>query len=346
MQDPHSVLGLPPSASKAEVKARFRQLAKQLHPDMDPSPAAHARFAEVKRATDALLQRQGVFGLVGIVAVGGMAGARMLTQAGMGYASPIPPDPEHQSAAWAGARRERLLDLIAMERQQVACFTAHRSSPCRVRRALAPRQLAAALQGVNSLRRLQARRAPVLAAQASEEVEITVEEDAMEKMDKTLASVRGSFATIAGVTAPEAALLVVQPYDISAIPAIEKAIMQVRYGGMERRTLIAGVERCASDLGLTPNNDGKLIRLQIPQLTAERRKEMAKTVSKLGEEGKVAVRNVRREAMKAIEKLEKEGAVSEDGRKALEASVQELTDDYVKQIDQLVKGKSEELSKV
>lgn len=238
--------------------------------------------------------------------------------------------------------------------RQVQCFTAHRSSPCRVRRALAPRQLAAALQGVNSLRRLQARRAPVLAAQASEEVEITVEEDAMEKMDKTLASVRGSFATvrtgrantamldridveyygtptplrqIAGVTAPEAALLVVQPYDISAIPAIEKAIMQ-------------------SDLGLTPNNDGKLIRLQIPQLTAERRKEMAKTVSKLGEEGKVAVRNVRREAMKAIEKLEKEGAVSEDGRKALEASVQELTDDYVKQIDQLVKGKSEELSKV
>lgn len=78
----------------------------------------------------------------------------------------------------------------------------------------------------------------------------------------------------------------------------------------------------------------------------DRRKEMAKTVSKLGEEGKVAVRNVRRDAMKAIEKLEKDGAVGEDGRKDLEAAVQKLTDEYVKQVEKLIKAKSDELAKV
>jgi len=131
---------------------------------------------------------------------------------------------------------------------------------------------------------------------------------------------------IAGVATPEAALVVVQPYDTAAIPAIERAIQQ-------------------SDVGLTPNNDGKVIRLQVPQLTAERRKEMAKTVSKLGEEGKVAVRNVRRDAMKAVEKLGK-GALGEDGAKGLEDKVQKLTDEYVKKVEALIKAKSDELAKV
>lgn len=189
---------------------------------------------------------------------------------------------------------------------------------------------------------------------ASAEVEVTVEEDTMEKMDKSLESVKRSFATVrtgranpamldriefdyygaptplrsvANVNTPEATLLVIQPYDNSAIPAIERAIMQ-------------------SDLGLTPNNDGKVIRLQVPQLTADRRKEMVKTVSKLGEEGKVAIRNLRRDAMKTIEKLEKDGSVSEDGRKDLEAAVQKLTDEYVKQIEGLIKSKGDELTKV
>jgi ribosome recycling factor len=201
--------------------------------------------------------------------------------------------------------------------------------------------------------RLAARRAAV-AVQASAEVEITVEEDAMDRMEKSIESVRRNFAsvrtgranpamldriefdyygaqtplrTVANISTPESTLLVVQPYDNSAIPAIEKAIM-------------------ASDLGLTPNNDGRVIRLQVPQLTAERRKEMTKTVSKLGEEGKVAIRNVRRDAMKAIEKLEKDGSISEDQRKDLETSVQKLTDDYVKQVDALVKAKGDELTKV
>ncbi|KAL4428713.1 hypothetical protein ABPG77_009819 [Micractinium sp. CCAP 211/92] len=201
--------------------------------------------------------------------------------------------------------------------------------------------------------KLAARRAAV-AAQASAEVEITVEEDAMEKMEKSVEATKRSFntvrtgranpamldriefdyygamtplRTVAGISTPEASLLVIQPYDTSAIPAIEKAIMQ-------------------SDLGLTPNNDGRVIRLQVPQLTAERRKEMTKTVSKLGEEGKVAIRNVRRDAMKAIEKLEKDGSIGEDQRKGLEDAVQKLTDAYVKEVDALIKSKSDELTKV
>jgi len=176
----------------------------------------------------------------------------------------------------------------------------------------------------------------------------------MEKMEKTLETVQSNFTTvrtgranpsmldriqvdyygtmtplkqIAGISTPESTLLVIQPYDNTAIPAIERAIQQ-------------------SDLDLTPNNDGKIIRLQIPQLTADRRKEMTKIVSKLGEEGKVALRNVRRDAMKVIEKLEKDGAFGEDGRKDLETAVQKLTDDYVKQIDGLIKSKTDELTKV
>lgn len=193
-----------------------------------------------------------------------------------------------------------------------------------------------------------------MAVQASAEVEITVEEDTMDKMEKSLESVKRSFAsvrtgranpsmldriefdyygaltplrTVAGISTPESTLLVIQPYDISAIPAIERAIM-------------------ASDLGLTPNNDGRIIRLQVPQLTADRRKELVKVVNKLGEEGKVAIRNVRREAIKVVEKLEKDGAVSEDAQKGLEDSIQKLTDDYVKQIEALIKTKSDELTKV
>lgn len=176
----------------------------------------------------------------------------------------------------------------------------------------------------------------------------------MEKMEKSLDSVKRNFGTvrtgraspsmldrivveyygaptplqqIANVTTPEASLLVIQPYDISAIPDIERAIQ-------------------GSDLDLTPNNDGKVIRLQVPPLTAERRKEMTKVTSKMGEDGKVAVRNIRRDAMKTIEKLEKDGDIGEDGRKDLEDAVQKLTDDYVKQIDALMKAKSDELTKV
>jgi len=181
-----------------------------------------------------------------------------------------------------------------------------------------------------------------------------VEADTRDKMEKSLDSVKRNFSTVrtgraspsmvdrinvdyygtptplpqmANVTTPEASLLVIQPYDISVIPDIERAII-------------------ASDVDITPNNDGKVIRLQVPPLTAERRKEMTKVTSKMGEEGKVAVRNVRRDALKRVEKLEKDGAIGEDGKKDLESAVQKLTDDYVKQIDDLIKAKSEELTKV
>jgi len=98
-----------------------------------------------------------------------------------------------------------------------------------------------------------------------------------------------------------------------------------------------------SDLGLTPGNDGNVIRLIIPSLTADRRKELAKLVSKLGEEGKVALRNVRRDALKSIGKLE---GIGEDEIKTLEASIEKLTSGYVTQVDKLVKEKEGELSKV
>jgi ribosome recycling factor len=180
-----------------------------------------------------------------------------------------------------------------------------------------------------------------------------LEEDAMERMEKSLEAAKRSFNTVrtgranpamldridveyygtptplkqmAGISTPDASQIVIQPYDTSAIPDIERAIQK-------------------SDLGLTPGNDGKVIRLNIPQLTADRRKEMTKVVSKLGEEGKVAMRNVRRDAIKAVEKLEKDG-LSEDGKKGLEAAIQKLTDEYVKKIDELVKYKTAELTKV
>jgi ribosome recycling factor len=181
-----------------------------------------------------------------------------------------------------------------------------------------------------------------------------IEEQAMEKMDKSFEAVKRSFSTvrtgranpgmldrievdyygaisplrtIAGISAPDAQSLVVQPYDISAMPNIEKAILK-------------------SDLGITPSNDGKIIRINIPPLTAERRKEMAKTVSKLSEDGKVAIRNVRRDSMKQIGKLKKDGDMSEDGAANLETTIQELTDDYVKQVETLAKEKSEELTNI
>ena len=129
--------------------------------------------------------------------------------------------------------------------------------------------------------------------------------------------------TIAGVSTPDAQTLQIQPFDMGALPDIERAIME-------------------SDVGITPNSDGKVIRLTIPQLTKERRKDLAKQVSKLGEEGKVAIRNVRRDALKQIKKLE----ISEDAAAGLEADMQKLTDDSVKKIDEIVKAKETEISTV
>ena len=132
---------------------------------------------------------------------------------------------------------------------------------------------------------------------------------------------------MATISATEARLLSVQPYDQTQIKAIEKAIME-------------------SDLGLTPSNDGKLIRLPIPALTEERRKELVKLVRRYAEEGKVAIRNVRRDVMRHLEELVKNGDVGDDEERRAETQVQKLTDDHVKRIDELLKHKEAEIMEV
>jgi ribosome recycling factor len=134
-------------------------------------------------------------------------------------------------------------------------------------------------------------------------------------------------SNMATISAPEARLLSVQPYDQTQIKAIEKAIME-------------------SDLGLTPSNDGKLIRLPIPALTEERRKELVKLVRKYAEEGKVAIRNVRRDVMRHLEELVRNGDVGDDEERRAETQVQKLTDDHVKRIDDLLKHKEAEIMEV
>ena len=129
------------------------------------------------------------------------------------------------------------------------------------------------------------------------------------------------------ISAPEPRLLSIQPFDPSSLRAVEKAIME-------------------SDLGLTPSNDGKVIRLPIPQLTEERRKELVKLVRHLAEEGRVAVRNVRRDAIKHLEVLVKDGDVGDDAERAAEARVQKVTDDHVAKIDELLKRKEAEIMEV
>lgn len=132
---------------------------------------------------------------------------------------------------------------------------------------------------------------------------------------------------LAGVSAPEARLLVIQPWDKGSIQAIERAILE-------------------SDLGLTPNSDGVVIRLQIPQLTEERRKELVKLVHQRIEEAKVSVRNVRRDAMDTVKLLQNEKEISEDDERRAEASVQELTDKYVARADELGAAKEAEVLEV
>jgi len=129
---------------------------------------------------------------------------------------------------------------------------------------------------------------------------------------------------IATVNASEARLLTITPYDKSSIKSIEKAILE-------------------SDLGLTPSNDGNLIRLTIPELTEERRKELVKVVHQLAEEGRVAIRNIRRDCMHHLRDLRKGGDAGEDEERRAETELQKLTDARVKDIDELLKGKEEEI---
>jgi ribosome recycling factor len=132
---------------------------------------------------------------------------------------------------------------------------------------------------------------------------------------------------LATVSAPEARLLTVQPYDKSSIKGIEKAILE-------------------SDIGLTPNNDGQIIRLQVPELTEERRKQLVKVVRNLAEEGRVAIRNIRRDVMHDLRELRDAGEAGSDDEHRAEEALQKLTDEKVKELDALLKGKEEEILEV
>jgi ribosome recycling factor len=178
--------------------------------------------------------------------------------------------------------------------------------------------------------------------------------DARERMSKSVDSCRHELATVrtgrasphlldrlmvdyygaetpikqlAQVSATDARLLTLTPFDKSSISTIEKAIME-------------------SDLGLTPNNDGNVIRLQIPELNEERRKELVKVVHGVAEEGRIAVRNIRRDVMHDLRELKKEGEVGEDDERRAEAELQKRTDEATKEIDGLLKAKEEEILEV
>ena len=179
-------------------------------------------------------------------------------------------------------------------------------------------------------------------------------EDAAERMQKSVEATRTEFGTVrtgraspqlldrvevdyygavtplkqlSNISASEARLLTITPYDKSSIKAIEKAILE-------------------SDVGLTPSNDGNLIRLTIPELTEERRREMVKVVHGIAEQGRVAVRNTRREVMHDLRELKKEGDIGADDEHRAETELQKLTDERVGEIDSLLAGKEEEILQV
>lgn len=132
---------------------------------------------------------------------------------------------------------------------------------------------------------------------------------------------------VAGLSAPEPRMLMISPWDPKLIPEIEKSILK-------------------SDLGITPSNDGKVIRLIIPQLTEERRKDLTKVVGKNSEAAKIAIRNIRRDAMDEIKKAEKSKEITEDDRKSNEEEIQKLTDKYIEEIDKITKAKEIELMEI
>jgi len=132
---------------------------------------------------------------------------------------------------------------------------------------------------------------------------------------------------VAGIAVPEPRLLVIRPWDPAALPAIERAILK-------------------SDLGLTPVNDGKLIRLHVPRLTEERRRELVKVVARRVEEARVAIRNLRRDALKDLQEFEKEKMISEDDFFHGKDEVQKLTDEFIARIDEIGRHKEEEVMEI
>ncbi len=129
---------------------------------------------------------------------------------------------------------------------------------------------------------------------------------------------------LASISAPDAHLLVIQPWDISAIPEIEKAIMK-------------------SNLGITPSNDGKVIRLSVPQLSKERRQELAKVIHKMSEDGRISLRTIRRDAKEHLEKMEKDKLISEDDKFRGIDELQKQVDKYIAKVDETLKNKEKEV---
>jgi len=149
-------------------------------------------------------------------------------------------------------------------------------------------------------------------------------------LDRIEVEYYGSMASInqvANVSAPEPRIILIQPWEKSTIKAIEKAILK-------------------SDLGLTPSNDGSVIRLIVPELTEETRKNLVKTVKKTGEEAKVALRSIRRESNDKIKLLKKNNEISEDDVKKSEEDIQKITDNFVKEIDKIIDAKEKEIMSV
>ena len=132
---------------------------------------------------------------------------------------------------------------------------------------------------------------------------------------------------VAGVSVPEARLIVIQPWDVSVLKDIEKAIL-------------------ASDIGLNPNNDGKVIRLAFPELTEERRKELAKEIRKIAEEAKVAIRAIRRDGIDEAKVKKKNSEITEDELKSAETEIQKITDKYIDEIDKILADKEKEIMSV
>lgn len=133
-----------------------------------------------------------------------------------------------------------------------------------------------------------------------------------------------SIKALATINTPDSSTVMIQPFDRGSLSQIEKAISQ-------------------SDVGLTPNNDGQVIRLNVPPLTSERRKEFVKTAGKLAEEGRIALRNIRRDGVDSVKKQEKAKEVSEDESKDLQAQIQKLTDKYAAKIDELLAAKEKDI---
>jgi ribosome recycling factor len=149
----------------------------------------------------------------------------------------------------------------------------------------------------------------------------------VEKLPVTYYGTLTPLNQMASIAAPEPRLLVIRPWDPSALPDIERALLK-------------------SDLGLTPMNDGKLIRLNIPRLTEERRRELVRVVAKRVEEARVAIRNLRRDALQDLRDFEKEKMISEDDFFRGKDAVQELTDEFIQQIDEIGKRKEEEVMEI